>query len=332
MVAGAPGRVTILGEHTDYNGGRSLGIATAQHTVVTAAPGTPDTIEVASTSCGTATASLAQPAGPGFVVLAAALARAAGVSGVRLAVDGDLPVGAGLSSSGSYAVAVALALGLEGAPLEVARACQAAERAAGSDVGLLDQLVILSAQAGSVVELDFGVDDPTVRTILLNPAIGLSVVDSGERRLVASSAYAARRAECAAAAAVIGPLGRATLADLDRLADPTLVRRARHVVTECARVERARDALGDGDLATLATLLDEGHESLRDDFGASTRAVEAARDAVRGLAGVVGVRLTGAGFGGCLVVAHDPATEVVVPGAWSARLRGSGGASLSVVR
>lgn len=328
--ADAPGRVTILGEHTDYNEGRSLGIATAQRTVVLAAPLAPGTVEVTSTSCGTASSSVAAPSGPAFVVLAAMLARTAGVDGVRLTVDGDLPVGAGLSSSASYAVGVALALGIKGTPLEVARVCQAAERATGSDVGLLDQLVILGAREGAVVELDFR--GPTVGTFPLDDAIGLSVVDSGERRSVATSPYATRRAECAAAASAIGPLGRASLGDLDLLGDPVLVRRARHVVGECARVDVARAALADGDLTTLGRLLDEGHASLRDDFEASTPKVEAARHLLAGLPGVAGVRLTGAGFGGCLLVAHDPGADVTLPGRWSTRLVASAGAAVSDVR
>ena len=325
--ARAPGRVTILGEHTDYNEGRSLGIATTQGTVVLAEAGRPDTVEVTSSSLGTASCPVSRPDGPGFVVLAAALAGLAGVDAVRLDVSGDLPVGAGVSSSASYAVAVALALGLEGTVLEVARACQAAERSTGSDVGLLDPLVILAAREGSVVGLDFA--GPTVDTFALHPAIGLSVVDSGERRSVSASAYATRRAECTAAAASIGPLGRARRRDLDRLTDPVLRRRARHVVTECDRVDVARGALHAGDLATLGRLLDEGHVSLRDDFEVSTPQVEAVRDRLAAHAGVVGVRLCGAGFGGCLVVAHDPGVEVAVPGAWASRLVGAGGASVS---
>lgn len=322
--------MTILGEHTDYNRGRSIGVATEQRTVVVVEDGAPGTVEVVSSSCGTASTSVAHPSGEAFVVLAASLARAAGVDGVRLTADGDLPVGAGLSSSASYAVAVALALGIEGTPLDVARACQAAERATGSDVGLLDQLVILSAHTGSFVDLDFA--GPVVDVLDLHAAIGLSVVDSGERRLVATSAYAARRAECAAAAAVIGPLGLARLADLDRLADPVLARRARHVVSECTRVDAARDALRAGDLGWLGRLLDEGHASLRDDFDASTPSVEAARAELATLPGVVGVRLTGAGFGGCLLVAHDPDADVVPPGRWGSRLTGGAGASVSGAR
>jgi galactokinase len=111
-----------------------------------------------------------------------------------------------------------------------------------------------------------------------------------------------------------------------------LARRARHVVSECARVDAARDALRDGDLGLLGRLLDEGHASLRDDFDASTPSVETARAELAALPGVVGVRLTGAGFGGCLLVAHDPDVAVVPPGRWASRLKGGAGASVSGAR
>lgn len=329
--AEAHGRVTILGEHTDYNEGRSLGIATEQCTVVTYEPGRPDTVEVDSSACGKATSSISHPEGPAFIVLAAALARVAGINDARITVEGDLPLGAGLSSSASYAVAVALAFGIEGTPLDVARACQAAERTAGTDVGLLDQLVILAARDGCVVDLDFA--GLTIRSLALNHAIGLSVVETGERRLVADSAYATRRAECAAAAEQLGrALGRVHIEDLELLDDPVLLRRARHVVSECERVDGARRALRDGDLESLGHLLDEGHASLRDDFESSTPAVEAVRDELSSQQGVSGVRLTGAGFGGCLLVAHDPAVAVSVPGRWCSRLTGSRGAWVSSTR
>ena len=325
-VASSPGRVTVIGEHTDYNEGRALGVATAQRTTVKAAAGTPGALEITST-IGTASCAIDAPAGPPFAVLAAALARAAGVQGVRLEVTSDLPMGAGLASSAAYAVAVALALGIEGDAVTVARACQAAEREAGSDVGLLDQLVALEAREGTAVLIGF--EALSVAHVPVRGAIGLTVVDTGERRALRASPYAQRRAECARAAEVIGPLGRATAADVATLRDPVLARRARHVVTECARVDEARRALEADDLGALGSLLDAGHASLRDEFEASTPGVEAVRDAVRAQPGIAGVRLTGAGFGGCLVVAHEPDASVAAQGRWSTRLRPGAGASVS---
>ena len=325
--ASAPGRVTLLGEHTDYNSGLALAVATPQRTTVVARLGNPGTVEVASAACGVASCEIEAATGPGFAVLAASLARAVGVRGVHLDVDSDLPVGAGLSSSAAYAVAVALALGVDGDPVAVAEACQRAEHAAGSDVGLLDQLVALVAREGEVVDLDFS--DLTTSTFPLAESIGLSVVDTGVRRSVAASDYARRRSQCESAATVIGPLGLASLEDLGALHDELLRRRARHVVTECGRVRAGRLAARSGDLVALGSLLDEGHRSLRDDFEVSTPAVEAVRATVREIHGVVGVRLVGAGFGGCLVVAHDPDVAILVPGRWSARLKPGAGATIS---
>jgi galactokinase len=131
------------------------------------------------------------------------------------------------------------------------------------------------------------------------------------------------------AAASIGPLGCAAHDQLGTLGDPVLERRARHVVTECARVDEARAALEAGALDRFGSVLDAGHESLRDDFEVSTPGIEHARDLVRDIAGVAGARLVGGGFGGCLVVAHDPDVQVQVPGLWSERLRPGAGASLT---
>ena len=328
-VGSSPGRVTLLGEHTDYNAGTSLAMATSQRTVVHAVPWASGRVEVRSSVLGAAMVEMAAPVGPPFAILATHLARAAGVAGLRLVVDGDLPVGAGLSSSAAYAVAVARSLGIGGDALQVARRCQAAELAAGSDVGLLDQLVALVARARHAVHLDFAaLDDPdAVRHLAIPDAVALSVVDTGVRRAVADSAYAERRAECAAAAAAVGPLGRATVDDLAGVPDLLLRRRARHVVTECARVAAATDALAAGDLTGFGQLLDEGHASLRDDFEASAPAVESVRDAVRAMPGVVGVRLCGAGFGGSLVVAHQPGSVVTVANRWSTPLEGGPGAT-----
>jgi galactokinase len=326
-VASAPGRVTVLGEHTDYNEGSALGIATRQRTEVTVSSTWGGNVEVTSEGFGTASCELDATVGKSFVVLAALLARTAGLRGARIDVRSDLPIGAGLASSASYAVAVALGVGHAGDNVDLARRCQEAERVAGSDVGLLDQLVVLGAHTGAVVDLDF--TGPVLSTFPLSPGIGLSVVDSGVRRRLATTEYGARRSECEQAARVVGPLGRASEGDLAQLVDARLRRRARHVVTECRRVGDGRIALREGNLGDLGALLDEGHASLRDDFEVSTPALESVRDALRCQPGVTGVRLTGAGFGGCLIVAHDPQAVLEAHGRWSSALPGSPGASLS---
>jgi galactokinase len=328
--ASAPGRVTLIGEHTDYNAGCALAVATPQRTTAHSTMTDDGIVDVRSAALGNASCALEATGGAPFVILAAALTRAAGWRGARIDVDGDLPVGAGLASSASYAVAIALSLGMPDDPFELARACQAAERRAGSDVGLLDQLSILAARPGQVVDLDFA--GPTTTTFPLADAIGLTAVDSGVRRLVSSSQYAARRAQCVEAANELGPLGGVTVGELASLTDPIIRRRARHVVTECARVRAARLLLHDGDLEGFGAVLDEGHASMRDDFETSAPRVEQLRDVLRAEDGVVGVRLTGAGFGGCLLVAHTPDFAVTSDGQWCTRLVGGPGAAVSSMR
>lgn len=317
-VASSPGRVTVLGEHTDYNDGLALAVATTQRTTASLIPARDGMVRVASDALGRASCPIGSPAGPPFLTLAAALVAAAGLPGAAIEVTSTLPVGAGLSSSAAYAVAIALAAGLDGDPVELARACQAAEHLAGADVGLLDPLVVLCARPAAVVDLDFST--LTTAQLELSAEIGLSVVDTGVRRELSSSAYRQRRDECTAAAALLGPLGLLDERDAAQVGDPVLQRRARHVASECRRVRQARGALREGDLATLGALLDEGHASLRDDFDASTDAVERCRDAVRALPGVAGVRLTGGGFGGALVVAHEPDAVLDAGGRFCARL------------
>jgi galactokinase len=216
-----------------------------------------------------------------------------------------LPVGAGLSSSAALEVAVALALGFDGTPVELALACQRAEqRAAGVPSGVLDQLASAAGVAGAALLLDCATLD--VRPVPLPDGVAVVVVDSGQRRTLAGSAYAERRAQCEAAEAVIGPLRTAGVADVERLSDPVLRRRARHVVSENARVTAFVAALTGGDLAAAGRLLGESHASLRDDFEVSTPALDALVERLAATPGVHGARMTGGGFGGAVVALTEP--------------------------
>jgi len=304
----APGRVNLIGDHTDYNEGFVLPLALDLACVVDARPTEDGRIRLRSEDV------------PGEVDLAADgrdLASsegwgryAAGVAkvlsqrgrepvGLEGTVSSSVPVGAGLSSSAALEVALALALcdaaGFEPETLELARACQEAEQVAtGVPCGIMDQLASLAGRRDHALLLDCRSLETT--PIRLPPGLAVVVVHSGVARALAGSAYAERRAACEAAAARLGlrSLRHATPA---QVADEP---RARHVVSENARVLAAADALARGELDALGPLLSASHASLRDDFEVSTPELDAL---VRALeeAGALGARLTGAGFGGCAV-------------------------------
>jgi galactokinase len=313
-VAFAPGRVNLIGEHTDYNDGLALPFAVTLGVRVTGRALEQPRIEAHAPDLGEEDVfELAdglrrrQPSGDwrAFVHGAVAELRAAGVpvGGARLEITGDVPQGSGLSSSAALEVSLCLALlALSGAEpperLELARICQRIEhRWVGTQSGLLDQIASLFGRADHAMLIDFR----TLGVKLLPLALGehvLVTLDSGERHDHTASGYNRRRQECTQACAVLGiaSLRDARLEDLAGLPDP-LGRRARHVVTENARVLATVDALAVGDLAAVGALLDASHASLRDDYEVSTDAVERAVSRLRA-AGAVGARLLGGGFGG----------------------------------
>jgi len=224
--------------------------------------------------------------------------------GGTLSVSGSLPLGAGLSSSGSLLVACAMALGISEPELDLALRCQAAEARGGQAVGLLDPLTILVARQGYGVALDFSSITWALRAI--PEGISIVVIHSGAPRMLATSGYADRRAECARATASIGPLGSATLAESTEIADPKIRRRARHVITESERVDAFVKALGRGALHAAGALMNESHRSLSDDYEVSTPAIDDLVRELQGSDGVYGARMTGGGFGGCVVALTEP--------------------------
>ncbi|MBO0729817.1 MAG: hypothetical protein J2P57_11195, partial [Acidimicrobiaceae bacterium] len=145
-----------------------------------------------------------------------------------------------------------------------------------------------------------------VSPVAIPDGVEVVAVHSGEARRLADSAYAERWADCEAAAAVIGPLRKASLADLAAISNPRVRRRARHVIAENARVLAFADAIGDGDLRRAGQLMGESHASLREDFEVSTPALDALVARLQATPGVWGARLTGAGFGGCAVALTTP--------------------------
>ena len=318
-VTRAPGRVNLIGDHTDYMGGLVLPMAVQLSTTITSAAGEPkvggsggaqrlvmrsDRLDgVVDLELPVHDPSSVTPSWGRYVAgIAAALGTTSGLDAV---VSSDLPIGGGLSSSSSLAVATALALGASGTPLEIAHLCRDAEEAAtGVPCGIMDQLAIAGGAAGHALLIDCATE--AVSPIRVPDDAHVWVLDSGQARELAGSEYATRRAQAEAAAAIVGPLPHASMADIEVLDDPVVRSRARHVRTECDRVRGFAAALGADDLVRAGQLMVESHRSLRDDYEVSTEALDTLVDRLLGIDGVFGARLTGAGFGGCVVALARP--------------------------
>ena len=314
VVARAPGRVNLMGDHTDYTGGWCLPIAIDREVEVTvvADPGS-EVVELHSeTTDSVIRVPLDVTDVAGFEpewgrYVAGIVTRVRPPHGVTGTVRSTVPVGSGLSSSAALEVACALALGADaGSPLALAQLCRDAEHEArGVPTGLLDQLASVSGVEGHALLIDCASNDVTPVPFLPAEVVEVVVVDSGPRSLAASG-YATRVAECAAAEAEIGPLRAATLADVDALRDPVLRRRARHVVTENARVHELVAAVAAGDVAAVGAVLDASHRSLSQDYESSAPVVDDLCAQLRAVPGVLGVRITGGGWGGCVVALTEP--------------------------
>ncbi len=306
----APGRVNLIGEHTDYSGGYVLPMAIDRHTTVELVAGGTEVCirsdlepEAARVGLDVIDPAAVQP--PWARYVAGVVARLRPMRGGTGTVRTTLPVGAGLSSSTALVVATAMALGFAGSALELALACQQAERlATGVASGIMDQLASTSGVAGHALLIDCTSLD--VSPVPMPPDAEVVVAHSGQSRSVATSAYAERQAQCEEAARRIGPLRQASLADVATLPDPLLRRRAHHVVTENERVLAFADCLATGALADAGELMLASHRSLRDDFEVSTPALDALVVELSTIPGVYGARLTGAGFGGCVVALAEP--------------------------
>lgn len=323
LVAEAPGRVNLIGEHTDYNEGHVLPLAIDRTVAVAAAPqadGKPvwavhaysldyDQEDIFSLA---EVRPLPDGGWRNYVRGVAWALREAGHGrrGLQLALSGDVPIGAGLSSSAALEVAVAGAFASAGEipldPRDLALLAQRAENHfVGVQCGIMDQFVAVFGQPDHALLIDCrSLDVEAVPLSLDEHGIAVVIVDSAVRRALDDSPYNQRRRECAQAAAALGvpALRDVTPDELEarrRELRPELYRRARHVVTEEARVTAAVAALRRGDLETLGRLLCQSHESLRHDFQVSCRELDLLVNLAAKVEGVLGARLTGAGFGGC---------------------------------
>jgi galactokinase len=290
----APGRVNLIGEHTDYAGGLVLPVAIDRGVTLTCRPADRIRLRSAADPARVDLSPAGEGAADGFGRYVAALAAELAALGIPPAgidgrIEADLPVGAGLASSAALLVAVGLALldaaGARLDPMRLADACRRAEeRAVGVPCGIMDQTVAILAEPGHALLLDCGT--LSHRQVPLPAGVGLVVADSRTPRRLAETGYSARRAE----------LERALAGDLDE----TTSRRLRHLRSENARVEAAAAALENGDVEALGAILAAGHASLRDDYEVSTPEL----DLLIGLAldaGAWAARMTGGGFGGAIV-------------------------------
>ena len=321
LIAAAPGRVNLIGEHTDYNDGFVMPMGIGVGTLVAARRRSDMVLRVAALDLGaTSEFTLAEPvphapAGDwsNYVrgVAAALVSSGVPLCGADLAIAGNVPQGAGLSSSASLEVASGLALAaLAGDPdhdrTALALAGQSAEHHyAGCQCGIMDQLVSARAEQGRAVLIDCR--DLTTRAVKMPADLAVLIVHSGIRRGLVDGEYNLRRQQCEAAAAAMGV---SALRDADtamlvagrETMDSVAYRRARHVITENARTLVAADVLAEGDLASLGSLMSASHASMRDDFEITTPEIDRlAGQMSQFLGSRGGARMTGGGFGGAVI-------------------------------
>jgi len=345
-IALAPGRVNLIGEHTDYNDGWVLPMAIERAAIVAFRPRPDRRLRVHAAAFGETREvdldGLHPPGGSEWISYVAGVAwalREAGhdLPGLDAVVDGDVPLGAGLSSSAALELATARAFaeagGIAWDATAMARLGQRAENAyVGVNCGLMDQMASAVSREGCALLLD-------CRTLETEPVpvpdgAAVVVMDTGARRSLAASAYNDRRAACEAAVAVLAadrPEVKA-LRDVDEAAldaaegrlDPVVFRRARHVVAENRRPLLMAEALRRGDLAAAGQLMNESHASLRDLYEVSSSELNLVSGLARSHPDCFGARMTGAGFGGCavalVVAARIEDFSRVVHGAYRAQV------------
>ena len=325
----APGRVNLIGEHTDYNDGFVLPCAIDYQTVIACAKRDDRRVRVVAADYDRQqdTFSLDEPivAHPDYMwanyvrgVIKHLQLRQPDFGGVDMVISGNVPQGAGLSSSASLEVAVGTVLnqlyrlGLDGATLAV-NGQEAENQFVGCNCGIMDQLISALGEKDHAMLLDCRT--LTTRPVPMPKDIAVVIVNSNFRRSLVGSEYNTRRQQCEAGAAFFGQtsLRDVTLAQFNARQhelDPVVAKRVRHVLTENARTLEAADALANGDLSRMAVLMAESHASMRDDFEITVPPIDSLVEIIKATLGDKGgVRMTGGGFGGC-VVALMPLDEV----------------------
>jgi len=318
----APGRVNLIGEHTDYNDGFVLPCAIDFGTLVAASPRNDRLVRVLALDQGAALDefSLDEPIAPrtdaswpNYVrgMVQALLQSGLPLTGADLAISGNVPLGAGLSSSAALEVSVGQAFkelcGLQGLdPTQLALLAQRAENQfVGCRCGIMDQLISARGLAGHALLIDCR--SLQARPVSMPDDLVILIVHSNIQRGLVDGEYNLRRQQCEAAARHYGVKALRDLTLPQLLAgaaglDATVLRRARHIVTENARTLAAADALEQGDLQALGLLMAESHVSMRDDFEITTPAIDHLVQIIGDeIEGQGGVRMTGGGFGGCVV-------------------------------
>lgn len=336
-LAVAPGRVNLIGDHTDYSNGLAMPFAIPRYVAVAGRLTDTGTLAACSTQAPAVEFALhgaaPQPGWGNYLLgtVAGLRERRVELPGLQLYFAADLPTGAGLSSSAALMLALicvteALSEHALSATDKVALVQQAEHEFAGVPCGILDPFAIVHAQVNQLLLLDCASATADPVPWRADAPVELVVFDSGVKHSNADGGYATRRAACERAAAELGsPLNHLVPADLPALADTLsaeLLPRVRHVVTENARVRAAAQALAAADWPGLGALLSASHASLRDDFAVScaeTDALVALAESLGGALGVHGARMTGGGFGGAVIVLVESAA-LPAAGAELARL------------
>lgn len=319
----APGRVNIIGEHTDYNDGLVLPTNTALYTWLTVRPRADRTVQVTSRDLDDTQSfsldDIRRSEKPGWLDYAKGVAAQLEAEGVRLrgadiSIEGEIPIGAGLSSSASLELTIATALlkisAAELPPERIAALCQQAEqRYAGVNCGIMDQFSVACCRHGEAMLLDCRSLESV--SVAIPGYLSLLVTDSGVKHRLPDGSYNNRADECRQAVELIGKIepGIQSLRDISMLSlqkfenrlGSVLYRRCRHVVGEIYRVTEAFAALQSGDLIKLGSLVSSSHASLRDDFEVSCDEVEMLVGIANACEGVLGSRMVGGGFGGCVL-------------------------------